>query len=89
MSHYIPLIISHEISPFTRSFIDIHIKMLQSRLTRRSLRTLREVRPSAHQMTWLKSAQYVLAQLLGAMLAGPWAHGPTEVCFGFLDGPQG
>lgn len=28
------------------------------------------VRPSAHQMTWLKSAQYVLAQLLGAMLAG-------------------
>eukprot|EP00913_Durusdinium_trenchii_P035940 g33628.t1 len=28
------------------------------------------VRPKAHGMTWLKSAQYVLAQMLGAMLAG-------------------
>jgi len=30
----------------------------------------RLVRPEAHQMTWVKSAQYVVAQMLGAMLAG-------------------
>ena len=40
-----------------------------------------EVRPKAHGMTWLKSAQYVLAQMLGAMLAGAGIAEPVAPFF--------